>query len=60
MYWHDYEKPSWEIRLEDAPEYVIQKTGMTRKELERLLHYLQEEGIIIDFPYKDVYELKLY
>lgn len=46
--WFSYHKPYWETRLEDASNYVIEKTGMSRDELERLLHYLHEEGILVD------------
>lgn len=60
MFWSDYDKPYWEVQLENAPESIIKQTGLTRKELERLLNYLQEEGIIINIPYKNIYELKFY
>lgn len=42
----NYHQPSWEIYLEDAGENIIKKTGLSRKELHRILTILHEERII--------------
>lgn len=44
--WGTYQKPEWEIRLENTSDYIIEKTGMSRKRLEELLEYLYEEKVI--------------
>jgi hypothetical protein len=44
--WFTDEKPAWEERLEYMSEYKINKTGMTRNELKKLLQYLDEENVI--------------
>lgn len=44
--WFTNTKPVWEERLENTSNYVIQKTGMNRNELKKLLTYLDEQGII--------------
>lgn len=44
--WFDVRKPQWQTYLEDAPESVIRKTGLTRKELKKTLDVLHEHRII--------------
>lgn len=39
-------KSEWEERLEDTSDYVIERTGMSRRELRKLLQYLEEQRII--------------
>lgn len=47
MYWmSDYKKPQWKTYLEDAPEYVIQETGLSREKLQQVLATLHEHRII--------------
>lgn len=41
-----YNKPHWEVNLENASYNVIKKTGMDKKELKALLNYLYEKRII--------------
>jgi transcription initiation factor IIE alpha subunit len=44
-WWADEPTP-WEERLEYTSNYVIEKTGMTRQELKKLLQYLYNHDII--------------
>jgi transcription initiation factor IIE alpha subunit len=44
--WFTNTKPAWEERLENTSNYVLEKTGMNRNELKKLLTYLDEQGII--------------
>lgn len=37
---------TWQERLDYTSNYVIERTGMTRNELKKLLRYLDEQGII--------------
>lgn len=41
-----YKEPSWETYLENAPEYVIQETGLSREKLKQVLDILHENRII--------------
>ena len=38
--------PEWVSKLEQTSDYVIEETGMSRKELERVLQFLHEKDII--------------
>ena len=44
--WFTYQKPEWEEHLENASDNVLDKTGMSRNELKRVLEHLHEQGII--------------
>jgi transcription initiation factor IIE alpha subunit len=44
--WFTPTKPAWEERLEYTSNNVIEKTGLNRNELKKLLTYLDEQGII--------------
>jgi hypothetical protein len=44
--WFTNTKPAWEERLENMGNYALEKTGMNRNELKKLLTYLDEQGII--------------
>lgn len=44
--WFTPTKSDWEERLENTSNYVIEKTGMSRTELKKVLRYLEEQGII--------------
>lgn len=44
--WGTYEPPKFEEKLEFTSDYVIEKTGMSRKRLHELLTFLHEVGII--------------
>lgn len=44
--WGANPKSAWEEKLEYTSDYVIEKTGMSRKELKNLLKYLDEQNII--------------
>jgi transcription initiation factor IIE alpha subunit len=44
--WFNTKTSWWSERLEQTPNNVIQKTGMNRNELKKLLTYLDEQGII--------------
>lgn len=44
--WNTNPKSAWEERLDYTSDYVIKKTGMSRKELTKLLQYLDEQNII--------------
>lgn len=39
-------KSVWEDRLEETSDYIIERTGMSRRDLRQLLEYLEEERII--------------
>lgn len=41
-----YRKPQWESYLEDAPESVIQETGLSREKLKQVLEIVYENRII--------------
>ena len=41
-----YNKPSWEIYIEDASESVIKETGLSREKLKQVLEVLYEHRII--------------
>lgn len=41
-----YKAPNWETYLEDAPEYVIQETGLSREKLKQVLDVLHDHRII--------------
>lgn len=44
--WFSYVPPKWKEELKYAPEYVIEDTGLERRELERILEVLHEHKII--------------
>lgn len=44
--WRIERKPNWKIYLEEAPDYVIRQTGLTKEELEKVLDVLDEHRII--------------
>lgn len=44
--WGTNHKTAWEERLDYTSDYVIQKTGMNRNELKKLLQYLDDHNII--------------
>jgi transcription initiation factor IIE alpha subunit len=44
--WFKTTTSGWLERLEHTPNNVIQRTGMNRNELKKLLAYLDEQGII--------------
>jgi hypothetical protein len=44
--WFTPTKAVWEERLEQMSNYQINKTGMNRNELKKLLTYLDEQGVI--------------
>lgn len=45
----------WEENLEYAPNYVIEKTGMSRDKLKTLIEYLHEEGILYEVKVNKVH-----
>lgn len=44
--WFTPTKAAWEEKLEQMGNYAIERTGMNRNELKKLLSYLDEQGII--------------
>jgi hypothetical protein len=44
--WFDHQTPQWETYLSDAPESVIRKTGLPRKQLKQVLQVLYENRVI--------------
>lgn len=46
MFWEPERRPIWKIYLQDAPESVIEKTGLEKEELEKILDILHEHRII--------------
>jgi hypothetical protein len=46
MFWEPERRPVWKIYLQDAPESVIEKTGLEKEELEKILDILHEHRII--------------
>lgn len=42
----NYNKPNWESYLEDAPDYVIDETGLSREKLQKVLSILYKNRII--------------
>lgn len=43
---YKYQTPNWETYLADAPEYVIQETGLSREKLKQVLNVLYEHRVI--------------
>ena len=44
--WNSYVEPEWKEKLEFTSDYQLEKTGMNRKQIERLLEQLTEMEII--------------
>jgi hypothetical protein len=44
--WFTPTKPAWEERLDYMSNYAIEKTGMNRSELKKLLTYLDDQGVV--------------
>ena len=44
--WNSYVEPEWKDKLEFTSDYKLEKTGLNRKQLERLLNQLTEMEII--------------
>lgn len=44
--WFEDKKPVWKIYLNDAPQSIIDETGLSREELEKILDILHENRII--------------
>jgi transcription initiation factor IIE alpha subunit len=44
--WEDTRKPLWDRYLEEAPNYVIDETGLNREELRKVLQVLYDNRII--------------
>lgn len=44
--WGTYTPPEWEHLLDLTSDYTIEKSGFSRKQIEKLLTFLTEEGII--------------
>lgn len=44
--WFKPTNSTWEEKLEYTSNYVIEKTGLSRNELKKLLTYLDQQGII--------------
>lgn len=42
----DYKKPQWKTYLDDAPNYVIEETGLSREKLEQVLEVLYDHRVI--------------
>lgn len=44
--WNDWVEPEWKEKLEFTSDYKLEKTGLNRKQIERLLTQLTEMEII--------------
>ncbi|MEK5063659.1 hypothetical protein [Cytobacillus sp. FSL R5-0596] len=44
--WFSYQKPRWEIKLDGCEENVIEKTGLSRERLIKVLKVLHDNEII--------------
>lgn len=42
----DFPRYKWEDKLEMTDDYTIKKTGLSRKQLEKVLDILSENGVI--------------
>lgn len=41
-----YEKPQWEVKLEDLSQRVIDETGLSREKLKQVLEVMYEANVI--------------
>lgn len=44
--WSNEHRPLWIDYLEEAPDYVIEETGLTKEQLKQILQVMYEHRII--------------
>ncbi len=44
--WFSYKKPKWETNLQWCSDNIIEKTGLSRERLKKVLEILHENNII--------------